>query len=89
MAGKEYYALVKGSISNKKHHAIESNAVRHFGTFYAERCADGGGTFQVDPKWGEQLYNPGARTLPVVVKQKQLTLATPSGYKKADDSELA
>jgi len=84
-------------MSNKRHHALESNAVRHFGTFYAERCAESGGTFEVDPKWGLQLYNPGAKTLPVIVKarppglaagQQKLSLAAPS-VNKADDGDLA
>merc|ERR1719507_900385 len=56
MAGKEYYALVKSSMSSR----CESNAVRHFATFYSERCTECGGTFEVDPKWELQLYNPGA-----------------------------
>jgi len=93
MAGKEYYAFVKSSMSNR----CESNAVRHFATFYSERCTECGGTFEVDPKWGLQLYNPGARALPVVKSQppglaacqQKFSLAASSINKKADDADLA
>lgn len=70
MAGTEYFQLVKGSLSNKKHHSIESSALKHFASFYAGRSSELGGEFKVDPKWGERLYNPGARALPVVAKAR-------------------
>jgi len=78
MASTEYWQLIKSSASNKKHHSIQSAAITHFARFFEKRAAELGGEFKLDPKWGARLFNPGARTLPLVALRRPAPLESPA-----------